>query len=310
MSKLELVIVILNWNGYDDTRWCLESVYRSQKIQFRVVLVDNGSSDDSVNRLQAQFTGLEFIALPENIGYAAGNNVGLRWALQMLPEAVLLLNNDTVLAEDCLRQMFDCARNRQRIGAVVPKIYYLHDPTRLWYAGGGIHWWRVSVSQNGFRQSDSGQWDEPRPIQFATGCALLLKATAAENIGFFDEGFYSYYEDLDYSLRLQREGYEIYYCPHARLWHRVGAGTHGNEYSPYYLYYQTRNRIRAFVRYRRKLYFIYAHLINILLYFVMRIFYILWVSRKKRLLQIRAVVCGYWDSLRGKTGADKRWEQG
>ena len=275
MSKLELVIVILNWNGYDDSRRCLESVYQSQRVSFRVVLVDNGSSDDSVNRLKVQFPGLEIIALPENIGYAAGNNVGLRRAQQLFPEAVLLLNNDTVLAADCLRQMLDCARSRQRIGAVVPKIYYLNDPKVLWYAGGGIQWWRVSVSQDGFRQEDDGQWDEPCLSQFATGCALLLKSVAVENVGLLDEDFYSYFEDLDYSLRLQSEGYEIQYCPHARLWHRVGAGTRGREYSPYYLYYQTRNRIRAFVRYRKKLYSVYAHLVNILLYFLLRILTIL-----------------------------------
>ena len=104
--SIELAIIILNWNGYEDTQNCLDSIYKNQHISFQVFLVDNGSTDDNSLKFKEKFQNLDVIELPENIGFAAGNNVGIKAALKNEPEAVLLLNNDTVLSANCLEKMF------------------------------------------------------------------------------------------------------------------------------------------------------------------------------------------------------------
>ena len=149
---VNLAIVILNWNGYEDSKQCLESLYKNHNVSFQVILVDNGSNDNSVSKLKDQYLNLELITLPENIGFAAGNNVGIRAALKEEPEAILLLNNDTVLSTTCLEQMFSCLKRSEEIGAVVPKIFYKHDPELIWYAGGKTNWWKISVQHFGFRK--------------------------------------------------------------------------------------------------------------------------------------------------------------
>lgn len=308
MKKPELTIVLLNWNGYDDTKHCLESIYTKTDVFFNVVLIDNGSIDNSVSKIRSLFPELKIIELPENIGYAAGNNVGLRFAVEQNSEAVLLLNNDTILSENCLYEMLKCLNENPQVGAVVPKIYYQHDPNLIWYAGGEICWWKLSVRHFGFRQKDNGQWDHPKSITFATGCALLLKPSAVSQIGYLDESFYSYFEDVDFSLRLVRAGFKIQFCPSALLWHKVGAGTKSETYSPYYLYYQTRNRIRGFCRHKSIFYVFYAWTVNFFYYFLIRSFYILIFSNKNKLNQLKAVFLGFWDSWKNKFGANKRWE--
>lgn len=307
MLSNELQIVVLNWKKYAETKQCLDSIYGNGFWSRQVVLVDMESEPEVVSRLRPGYPGLEVIPVQENIGYAAGNNIGLRLALERNVPAVLLLNNDTVLAEDCLAVMM-AELEREKIGAVVPKIYYAHDPERIWYAGGDIRWWRVSVQHFGFRRTDPGRWDHPRRVSFATGCALLLKTAMITQIGYLDESLFSYYEDLDYSLRIQQAGYEIQYCPRAQVWHKVGAGTNEQTYSPCYLYYQTRNRIYVFTRYRGRGYSLYAWVIHMVIYFKVRILTIFFSLRRGRWQQIQAVTDGFWDSWRRCMGRKKRWE--
>ena len=308
MKNPDVVIIILNWNGCEDTRACLESVYAVRNITFHVVVVDNGSKDGSIVRLRRQFADLEIIELATNTGYAAGNNMGLRRAMEYNPRAVLLLNNDTILSPECPGRLYSCLMRDEKVAAAVPKIYYAHAKKMIWYAGGSINWLRVSVHQDGYRLMDAGQFDREKEVQFATGCALMVKTAWFRKYGGLDESFYSYYEDMDLSLRIRQSGHKLIYCPAAVLWHRVGAGAKAEDYSPYYLYYQTRNRLRAFSRYRSWFYVLYAFLFGSIVYFKIRVLQILFTSGKNKRLRLRAVFSGYWDSLRGRTGANKRWE--
>jgi len=308
VARMKVAVVVLHWRNLADTEACLASVYGSEEVSPRVVLVDNGSGDD-LRPLERRYPALRILRLPENIGFAAGNNVGIREALRTKPEAVLLLNNDAVLLPDALKHMAETLQKGNKIAAVVPKIYYFDAPTLLWYAGGRFRWWRVSVEHFGFRREDGPEFSRHREVLFATGCALLVRAEVFSRIGLLQEEFYSYFEDAEFSLRLLRAGYRIRFCPRAHVLHRVGAGTHAGEYSPYYLYYQTRNRLPALLSYRGSVYRIYAHGFNFLVYFLLRILLIILNGGSGRREKIAAVWKGYWDSLLRRMGPDRRWEK-
>ena len=137
----------------------------------------------------------------------------------------------------------------------------------------------------------------------------MIKTEVIKTVGFLEETLFSYFEDLDYSIRLNKAGYKIQYCPEAVLWHKVGAGTKSETYSPFYLYYQTRNRVFVFRKYRGWFYQIYMHIINFFVYFLLRILMIfLKTPMGERRIQIKAVFHGYMDSWKNKLGQDKRWE--
>jgi GT2 family glycosyltransferase len=162
--------------------------------------------------------------------------------------------------------------------------------------------------QFGFRQVDRGQFDEARSVSFVTGCALLLPRRTLERVGYLDERFFSYFEDVDFSIRIEREVGKLWYCPAAKLWHKVGAGANTRAYTPYYLYYQTRNRLWVFGRGRN--FFLKARffLLNFVLYFLGRLGYILVSKSENKGLQVQAVVLGFFHSLVGKRGRNIRWE--
>ncbi len=308
MAGIDVAVVILHWRNLDDTATCLESVFASEGVKPGVWLVDNGSGDD-LNALQEKFPELTIIRLPENLGFAAGNNAGIRAALKRAPEAVLLLNNDTVVASDAISKMLHFLRSSPGAGAVVPKIFYFHQPDLLWYAGGKIAWWKVSVQHFGFRRKDGPAFGSPCAVTFATGCALLVRREIFDRVGLLNEEFYSYFEDVEFSLRLQRAGFRILYCPDAHIWHKVGAGTQAQEYSPYYLYYQTRNRFWALAASRNLVYRIYARLFEGLVYFLLRIFLITLRRGEGWRQKAAAVALGYRDGLLRRMGAEKRWEK-
>ena len=308
MGDLAVAVVILHWRNLQDTEACLDSVYRSRGVSLRVVLVDNGSGDD-LRPFRRRYPDLSLLPMRENVGFAAGNNAGIREALRLRAGAVLLLNNDARLAPDALSRMLEMLQNGNNIGAVVPKVNYLDARRLLWYAGGRIQWWRVSVEHFGFRQPDGPEFSVPRDVSFATGCALLVRAEVFNRVGLFREEFYSYFEDAEFSLRLLRHGYRIRFCPWAQVLHRVGAGTRLREYSPYYLYYQTRNRLAALLPYRGSAYRFYARIFNFLVYFLLRIVLVFFGGGTGKTRKAAAVWQGYWDSVRRKTGPERRWEE-
>jgi len=196
----------------------LASDYRALDI----LLVDNGSTDDSFKHLKESFPEIEFLQTGDNLGYAGGNNRGIKRALAHDPKYILILNNDTVLDSETVSKLVDAAENQEvRVGGVVPKILYYDDPARIWYGGGefspikglGIHW------EEG--ESDRPDQDEgPLEVTFMTGACCLLSAESLREIKGFDEDFFAYVEDADLSLRMTQAGYRMYYQPKARILHR------------------------------------------------------------------------------------------
>ncbi|MDT9545816.1 MAG: glycosyltransferase family 2 protein [Chlorobium sp.] len=223
-----LVVVVLNWNGADDTLRCLHSLESAAAATpFRVLVVDNGSSDGSVGRIRREFPGTEILELPFNLGYAGGNNAGFRRAEEMGAEEVLFLNNDTVVDPGFALPLLTVLRSQSGAGAAVPKIFYMAYPSVLWYAGGEVSLRSGLVRHVGLRHHDDLRFSRPGTTGYATGCCVGLRVSVFRALGGFDESFGMYGEDVDLSLRLQAMGFRVVFVPSSRVWHRVSGGFEG-----------------------------------------------------------------------------------
>jgi GT2 family glycosyltransferase len=216
-------IIILNWNNYQMTAECIRSLLAMDAANYEVLVVDNGSTDGSMEMLSKEFPCIATLPQKSNLGFAAGCNVGVRYALARGAEYVLLLNNDTFVARDFLSEMLAVIDSDPRIGAVCPKIYFAAYPDKLWYAGANFSLWTGTVRHRGWKEIDHGQFDSCQEMTRATGCAMLVRCSALREVGLLDEQFWAYAEDLDWSLRFLERGYRLRYAPKARLWHHDGA---------------------------------------------------------------------------------------
>lgn len=244
--------MVLNWNRREDTLACLTSLAKLDYPNLRLLLVDNGSSDETPAAVSQQFPDVEVIVNERNLGFSSGCNVGLRHALEQGADYVFLLNNDTFFDPAALNHMVDLARPKD-VGMVVPKIYYADDPNRLWSVGGLRHRWTMEdTGDNGRGEIDKGQWDEVVERDYIVACALLLSRRFLTQVGLFDERFFMYYEDFDLSLRARQAGFKIMLSPQAKVWHKVAISSGGSG-SPNERYWMARSSVLFFSKHVRGL---------------------------------------------------------
>lgn len=240
---MKLAVILVNYNGKQYNEACIESLLRQRgSYEIKIIVADNGSQDDSMQIIQERYgedSRIETIFLGDNYGFSYANNVGIRRAEEWEADYVLLLNNDTEVHEDLLTELLACAK-RHPHSMIAPKIYYSERKDVLWSAGGEVSPFVRKVRHIGLNQKDTGQFDKERRIGFATGCCLLLPREIIDKAGLLDERFFLYYEDTEYCFRLRDMGIEIWYCPQARLYHKVGASSKGAD-SPLCAYYIARN---------------------------------------------------------------------
>ncbi|HEX7343310.1 MAG TPA: glycosyltransferase family 2 protein [bacterium] len=222
-----VAIIVVNWNRREDALACLESLAKIAYPNSRIILVDNGSTDGSVQAVRERFAKVQVIALPDNRRFAGGNNAGLRDVLQKGDDFALLLNNDTTVEPDFLNHLIAAVQEDSRIGLVAPKILYSARPEVIWFAGGVIKPAWGYVRHIGLRQTDDGRFDQPCDVSYLTGCCLLIRRDALQKVGLLDEGFYLYSEDADYCLRVTHVGYRLLYEPKSRIYHKVSSSTGG-----------------------------------------------------------------------------------
>lgn len=243
MSR-RVYVIILNWNGREDTLACVRSCREITYPGVRLLVVDNGSSDGSVAALRERFPDVEVLALAENLGYAGGNNAGIRHALAQGADHVILLNNDTEVAPDFVGALVEAAEADPSVGMANSKMYFFEPKDELWFAGASFHPWLGWGRHEGYGEVDRGQHDAPVSLERACGCSLLVTRAALEKVGLLDEDYFAYCEDLDWSARARRAGFRIAFVPGSRIWHKVSRSTGGTG-SGVSHYYYTRNMLRC-----------------------------------------------------------------
>jgi GT2 family glycosyltransferase len=248
-THARVISVVLSWNGRDDTLRCLDSLERIEWPRHEAIVVDNGSTDGTAAAVAAAHPAVTVIDTGHNLGFAAGNNVGLRAALDAGADYVLLLNNDTVVAPDLVTRLVEEAERRPDAGALCPLIYYLDDPDRIWYAGARFDARRGHNGRHtGYGERDRGQYDKVREVGRATGAAMLVRRAAIEQVGMLDGELFLQVEDVEWSLRMRRAGWRIFFVPRGRVWHRVSVAA-GGEFAPATAYYEMRNTLAVCDRY-------------------------------------------------------------
>jgi GT2 family glycosyltransferase len=236
--------IVLNWCNELDTAACVDALRASRYDALAVLIVDNGSPDGSGARLHARFPDVSYLQTGTNTGYAGGNNRGMAVAVEDGADYLLVLNDDTVIDPDCVREL---VRAAEETGAAVvaPQILYFDEPGVVWYGGG------VFSTMRGLglhvRENEPVDPQQTRtPITFVCGCCFLIRADVVRAAGGFDESFFAYVEDVELSLRLTRSGYTLMYEPAARILHRIKRGA---ESTPFQIRQRDRNRRRLVARY-------------------------------------------------------------
>lgn len=224
MSYGQVTIIILHWRGVEHTLACLESLQAIDYPYYRILLVDNGALQNEMQRIIQTFPDLEVVQLYHNLGFAGGANAAINVAFQQKSEYILLLNNDTLVSSDFLRQMLEVHAEHPDVGILTPKVYRASAPQHLAGLGFQVSWCDVvPVKWNVLDEQPS----DTQLLHFdaVSGAAMLIKRSVFEQIGLFDERFFFYYEDTDFCLRARRAGFLVSCFTGAKVYHTVAASS-------------------------------------------------------------------------------------
>ena len=227
-----IAVVLVNWNGAPDTLATLASLDGAHAgLDVRPIVVDNGSTDGSAARLRGERPDVELVETGENLGFAGGNEVGMRRALADPAVGwVLLLNTDVAVDPGFLPPLVAACAD-PAVGAAGPKIFYFDPPDRLWAAGGRLRVRETVTEEWGRGEPDGPRWDVSRDVTYLTTCCLLIPRDALERVGPLDPAYFINVDDADWCRRALDAGYRLRYAPESRVWHKVAVSTAGS-YTP------------------------------------------------------------------------------
>lgn len=292
MNQPQVAVIVLNWNCREDTLECLYSLADLTYPNYEIIVVDNGSTDGSVEAVREVFPAVRLLVNSDNLGFAGGNNVGIRHALKQDMDYVFVLNNDTTVAPTLLNELVTTAEADSQVGLVGPKIYYYDQRDKLWYAGAREQWLRRIPGTVGLDELDRGQYDLPRETAFIYGTAMLIRRQVLKDVGLFDERFFAYHEDADFCMRARRAGYRCIYNPRGMMWHKVSATTRATPHIQDYL--RAKGRILFFVKHLHGI-----RLMLVLFYELYRLAKVwAWRLRDGQIENARAYSRGLWDGTR------------
>ena len=303
MEYPKVSIIVLNWNGWQDTKECLNSLAEIDYQNYEIILVDNGSEDDSVERIKeyinqsAQNRKIKFLALNSNLGFAGGNNVGIKNALESGTDYIFLLNNDTIVEPDFLSELIKISESDKKIGIIGPKINFYDFKDRIWFFGGKINWLLNKGTHIHYDELDKNLQDKPFESDYFTGCALLIKKEVIEKIRLMWNGYFLYYEDTDWNLKARKNGWKIMVAPNAKIYHKASRSAKENSFS--YIYYHTRNGLYLAKRNGSFLIRICVYFLSVWIFFKQIIKLLFFPSKK---IWAKAVMNGIFDFYRGRTG--------
>lgn len=283
-----IYIILVNYKSLVHTIECIDSILNSSYKNVRIIVVDNNSFDGCKEKIEEKYQDVIVIENKKNIGFAAANNIGIQTALKFDAPFILLLNNDTILDNDCISELAKTA-NSNRNCVITAKILNYYDKKLIWYGGSDLKFFKGDAKIYGFGEKDTGQCDETMKCTFASGCCMLIPFEVASKYH-LPEQYFLYYEDVEYCTELFRNNVDIIYDPKAIVYHKESISTDKN--SPLYTYYFSRNRfmyisnnIKGFRKY-------FAYLYSIL-----------WITKKvmQKKFELKYVLCGIEDFKKGYT---------
>jgi len=293
----KVVIVILNWNGFEETIECVDSISRIEYSNYKILIVDNGSDSNEIDNIVLQFPFVKIIKSKENLGFSGGNNLGIEYAIKLNADFILLLNNDTIVEPNFLGILVHHSTQNINVGILVPKINYYINQNRIWYAGGYISKFRGSGFTIG--QDESGEkYSNNKYVTFATGCCLLIKMEVIKKIGLMDPQYFLYLEDVDYCLRNNLKGYKILYIGKSKIYHKVSISSN-KQNNLASLYYVTRNRFY----FAKKFYpnFYYIPFLYITIIFFIKILYWFISGENEKIKIAKKAISDYIFNKMGKS---------
>lgn len=291
----KIFIIILNYNGVLDTIDCLASLYKQDYPHFEVVVVDNGSTDDSVQVISRIYPNVIVIENKTNYGYTGGNNIGIQYAIENDAQYVWLLNNDTIVESDSLSKLFMAANESVNIGLASPLIYYYDKPSEIQFSGNIINWREKNISvvrdvellTNKTALKNMALW----------GTALLIKRDVINKIGILNDKYFAYHEDIEYSSRAIKNGFINIVVPSSKVYHKF-AHTSGGIYSPLHCYFMTRN---IFFFWMDNLPFL-GRLTYLRKYLANSIYLVANLKKTGKNESVDACLAGIWSAFRGISG--------
>ncbi len=243
-SPPEVIVVVLNWNGLDDTLRCLGSLECCRYENLSILVVDNGSRSSPASAIRERHPSVEVVESPTNLGYAGGNNLGIRRAIARGADYVWILNNDTEVDEDALGPLVTEAESDPAVGAVGGKVLRADDPNTLWVTWGRVTWLQSLVALEGEGETDGPRFDGAHDVAWIPGCSILFRAKALEEVGAFDADFFAYHEDADWAARSARQGWRCRYTGASRVYHRIHGSSGGSaHYGGFRKYLSARNSV-------------------------------------------------------------------
>lgn len=291
-----VIIIVLNYNNYDDTEKCILSLQNLTYPNFSIVIVDNASSDGSVEILTNNFPEIPLLRNTINGGYAAGNNIGISYALEHNADYILIINNDATVEPDFLNHLVQYAEQFPNIGVLNARIFF-PGTTEIFSAAGNFNRFLCTGQNKGAIRIKKHQTESIKKVDYACGVLMLVRSQVFREVGLLDEKFFMYFEDLEFSQRVLKR-YEMAYIPQSIAYHKSGGGKGWRNYTDLYLYYHTRNRFWVFGN-SSKLYKVYVTIFTTLNSIAKSalIFQNIFKNRRKTSSQLKSLWKGWRDGL-------------
>ena len=295
----QIFIILVNWNKANLTLNCIKSINSSLYNNYQIIVVDNNSLDDSLELLESSNLNFHLIKNSENLGYTGGNNVGIKYAITKSPKYIFLLNNDTLIKNNCISELLFSMNNSPKIGIVQPKIFFYPEVDLLWSGPTYFNNFLLKPKLLGYKNIDSeSKYNSTQFLDFAVGCATLIKTEVFLNVGLLDDDYFAVCEDVDFGLRASAAGFKILYNPNAIVYHLESASSGGSD-NPVYVYYQTRSYLILFSKWNRSL---FQYILSFFVYSFSNMTRFFKLMLNGNFKACYAIILGYLDFFKNKYG--------
>lgn len=241
MQACSIYILLLNWNGKKDTLECLSSLSRVVFSCFQPVVVDNGSTDGSIEAIRRAFPDVPILEAGSNLGFAGGNNLAIKWALSKGAEWILLLNNDTIVSPDFLQAFMEAAKQKPNAKILGAKIYRYDQTNTIDHLGGCWNPNTGEFESFAHGQNDNGvSFEDMQKVDYVCGAAFFMHRSVPDTIGLLEDRFFLFWEESDFCFRANRSGFEVWTAPKAKIWHKVSASFIGGKPHMHYFWWRSR----------------------------------------------------------------------